>query len=80
MPTTPPNRSWMVCRPTRRQAAAQPPADGKDGYKLTPQDAVLSAGDAVRPRSALRERLYRAYTTRASDQAEGDATRLTMAR
>jgi oligopeptidase A len=34
---------------------------------------VLPAGDAVRPQQRLRQVLYRAYVTRASDQAEGDA-------
>ena len=49
-------------------------AEGKDGYKLTlKMPCYLPVMQFATP-SALRERLYRAYVTRASDQAEGDAT------
>ena len=55
------------------RAAAQ--ADGQSGYKLTLKlPSYLPAMQFAHDR-ALRQRLYRAYVTRASDQAEGDATR-----
>ena len=55
------------------RAAAQ--AEGLDGYKLTLKlPSYLPAMQFAHDR-ALRERLYRAYVTRASEQAEGDATR-----
>ena len=55
------------------RAAAQ--ADGRDGYKLTlKMPSYLPVMQFARS-SALREKLYRAYATRASDQAEGDAIR-----
>jgi oligopeptidase A len=41
---------------------------------------LLSAGDAVRHPQRTARNLYRAYVTRASDQAEGDARRLTTRR
>jgi len=54
-----------------RQAAE---AEGKSGHKLTLKlPSYLPVMQFGRNRG-LRERLYRAYTTRASDQAEGDAT------
>ena len=53
------------------RAAAQ--AEGKDGYKLTLKMPCYLPVMQFATRSALRERLYRAYVTRASDQAEGDA-------
>ncbi len=50
-------------------------AEGKPGYKLTlKMPCYLPVMQFARQR-ALRERLYRAHVTRASDQAEGDATR-----
>lgn len=53
------------------RAAAE--ADGKEGYKLTLKiPSYLPVMQFARS-SALREKLYRAYTTRASEQAEGDA-------
>ena len=49
-------------------------AEGKDGYKLTLKMPCYLPVMQFATSSALRERLYRAYVTRASDQAEGDAT------
>ena len=54
-------------------AAAQ--AEGKSGYKLTLKMPCYLPVMQFATRSALRETLYRAYVTRASDQAEGDARR-----
>ena len=55
------------------RAAAE--AEGKDGHKLTLKlPCYLPLMQFGRNR-ALREKLYRAYGTRASDQAEGDAVR-----
>ena len=59
-------------RQTALQAAH---AEGKEGYKLTLKMPCYLPVMQFAQSSALRERLYRAYTTRASDQAEGDATR-----
>ncbi|RZJ59811.1 MAG: M3 family peptidase, partial [Acidovorax sp.] len=52
-------------------AAAQ--ADGKDGYKLTLKMPCYLPVMQFATRSDLREKLYRAYVTRSSDQAQGDA-------
>ena len=52
-------------------AAAQ--ADGKEGYKLTLKMPCYLPVMQFAARSDLREKFYRAYVTRASDQAEGDA-------
>ncbi|EHL20819.1 oligopeptidase A [Acidovorax sp. NO-1] len=52
-------------------AAAQ--ADDKEGYKLTLKMPCYLPVMQFAARSDLREKLYRAYVTRASDQAEGDA-------
>ena len=52
-------------------AAAQ--VDGKEGYKLTLKMPCYLPVMQFAARSDLREKLYRAYVTRASDQAEGDA-------
>ena len=52
-------------------AAAQ--AEGKAGYKLTLKMPCYLPVMQFAARSDLREKLYRAYVTRASDQAEGDA-------
>jgi oligopeptidase A len=55
------------------RAAAQ--AEGRDGYKLTlKMPCYLPVMQFARDR-ALRERMYRAHVTRASDQAEGDFKR-----
>jgi oligopeptidase A len=53
------------------RSAAQ--AEGKDGYKLTLKMPCYLPVMQFATSSALRERLYRAYVTRASDQAEGEA-------
>jgi len=50
------------------QSAAQ--ADGKDGYKLTLKMPCYLPIMQFAKRSALREKLYRAYVTRASNQAD----------
>ena len=55
------------------RAAAQ--AEGKDGFKLTLKMPCYLPVMQFARSSALRETLYRAYVTRASDQAGGDATR-----
>ena len=52
------------------RAAAE--AEGRDGHKLTLKLPVYLPLMQFAHSSALREKLYRAYTTRASDQAEGD--------
>ncbi|MDR0275991.1 MAG: M3 family metallopeptidase [Burkholderiaceae bacterium] len=77
--------AWTYCAsaqevegvPPDVQQAAHSAArsQGKDGYLLTLKSpCYLPVMQFVRDR-ALRERLYRAYVTRASDQAEGDLTR-----
>jgi oligopeptidase A len=53
------------------RAAAQ--AEGKDGHKLTLKMPCYLPVMQFAHSTALREKLYRAYVTRASDQAEGDA-------
>ena len=50
-------------------------AEGKDGYKLTLKMPCYLPVMQFAHSSALRERLYRAHVTRASDQAEGDAAK-----
>ncbi|MDA8520875.1 M3 family metallopeptidase [Acidovorax sp. NCPPB 4044] len=55
------------------RSAAQ--AEGKEGYKLTLKMPCYLPVMQFARSSALRETLYRAYVTRASDQAEGDARR-----
>lgn len=52
------------------RAAAQ--KDGKDGYKFTLKMPSYLPVMQFAQSSELRHRLYRAYTTRASDQAEGE--------
>jgi oligopeptidase A len=47
--------------------------EGKDGYKLTLKMPCYLPVMQFASSSVLRERLYRAYVTRASDQAEGGA-------
>jgi oligopeptidase A len=54
-------------------AAAQ--AAGREGYKLTLKMPSYLPVMQFAHSSALREKLYRAYVTRASDQADGDAIR-----
>ena len=53
------------------KAAAE--ADEKPGYKLTLKMPCYLPVMQFAKSSALREKLYHAYVTRASDQAEGDA-------
>ena len=48
-------------------------ADGKEGYKLTLKMPCYLPVMQFAQSSTLREKLYRAYATRASDQAEGEA-------
>ena len=55
-----------------RQAAQ---TEGKEGYKLTLKMPCYLPVMQFARSSTVREALYRAYTTRASDQAEGDAAR-----
>jgi len=55
--------------------AAAALADGQTGHKLTLKMPCYLPVMQFAHSSALREKLYRAYVTRASDQAEGDATR-----
>ena len=57
---------------TAREAAS---AEGKDGYKLTLKMPCYLPVMQFARSSALREVLYRAYVTRASDQAAGDAVK-----
>ncbi|OGB14360.1 MAG: oligopeptidase A [Burkholderiales bacterium RIFCSPLOWO2_12_67_14] len=54
-------------------AAAQ--ADNKPGHKLTLKMPCYLPVMQFAHSSALREKLYRAYVTRASDQADGDAAK-----
>ena len=55
------------------RAAAQ--AEGKEGFKLTLQIPCYLPVMQFADHAALRQHLYRAYVTRASDRAEGDARR-----
>ena len=55
--------------------AAAAEADGHTGHKLTLKMPCYLPVMQFAHSSRLREKLYRAYVTRASDQAEGDATR-----
>ncbi|HWS04197.1 MAG TPA: M3 family metallopeptidase, partial [Burkholderiaceae bacterium] len=59
----------------KQAARAAAVEDGKDGFKLTLKMPCYLPVMQFATHSALRERLYRAYVTRASDQAEGDAAR-----
>ncbi|KQP45644.1 M3 family metallopeptidase [Pseudorhodoferax sp. Leaf274] len=59
----------------RQAARAAAQADDRAGFKLTLKLPCYLPVMQFARSSALRERLYRAYATRASDQAEGDATR-----
>ncbi len=55
------------------RAAAE--AEGRDGHKLTLKMPCYLPVMQFARSSALRERLYRAYVTRASEQADGDAAK-----
>ena len=59
----------------KQTALAAARADGKTGYRLTLKMPCYLPVMQFASSSALRERLYRAYVTRASDQAGGDAVR-----
>ncbi len=59
----------------RQAARAAAQAEGKEGYKLTLKMPCYLPVMQFAESSALRETLYRAYVTRASDQAAGDAAR-----
>ncbi len=54
-------------------AAAAAKTDGKEGYKITLKLPCYLPVMQFAHSSALREKLYRAYATRASDQAPADA-------
>ena len=56
-------------------ARAQAEAEGKSGYKLTLKMPSYLPVMQFADSSALRETLYRAYTTRASDQAPAEFSR-----
>ena len=57
----------------RQAALAAAQADGKDGYKITLKMPCYLPVMQFATRSDLREKLYRAYVTRASDQAQQEA-------
>ena len=57
-------------------ALAAAKAEGKDGYKLTLKMPCYLPVMQFAKSAALREKLYRAYVTRASDQAAPDALML----
>ncbi|MDE2617457.1 MAG: M3 family metallopeptidase [Burkholderiales bacterium] len=59
----------------RQAARAAAKAEGKDGYKLTLKMPCYLPVMQFAKSSDLRHKLYRAYTTRASDQAEGDGAK-----
>ncbi|WP_313296229.1 M3 family metallopeptidase [Diaphorobacter sp.] len=59
----------------QQAARAAAAVEGKEGYKLTLKLPCYLPVMQFATRSALRETLYRAYVTRASDQAQGDAAR-----
>ncbi|WP_332776238.1 M3 family metallopeptidase [Polaromonas sp.] len=56
----------------RQTARAQAEAEGKDGYKLTLKMPSYLPVMQFADSSALRETLYQAYNTRASDQASAE--------
>ncbi|TYK69888.1 M3 family metallopeptidase [Comamonas sp. Z3] len=56
-------------------AKAGAEADGKEGYKLTLKMPSYLPVMQFAKSGALREKIYQAYVTRASDQAEGDGKR-----
>ena len=57
----------------QQAALAAAKAEGKDGYKLTLKMPCYLPVMQFAQRADLREKLYRAFVTRASEQAEGDA-------
>ncbi|QIL80219.1 M3 family metallopeptidase [Diaphorobacter sp. HDW4A] len=57
----------------QQAARAAAEADGNPGYKLTLKLPCYLPVMQFAKSSALREKLYHAYVTRASDQAQGDA-------
>ena len=59
----------------RQATRAAAEKDGHSGYKLSLKLPVYLPVMQFAHDGALRQRLYRAYVTRASDQADGDATR-----
>ncbi len=59
----------------KQTALAAARTEGKDGYKLTLKMPCYLPVMQFAHSSALREVLYRAYVTRASDQAAGDAVK-----
>lgn len=64
-----------VPQDVRQAARSAAEAEGKQGFKLTLKMPCYLPVMQFAASSALREKLYRAYVTRASDQAEGDAIR-----
>jgi oligopeptidase A len=59
----------------QQAARAAAEAEGKGGYKLTLKMPCYLPVMQFAKSSELRHKLYRAYTTRASDQAEGDGAK-----
>jgi oligopeptidase A len=59
----------------QQAARAAAEADGQQGFRLTLKMPCYLPVMQFARSSALREKLYHAYVTRASDQAEGDARR-----
>jgi len=59
----------------QQAARAAAEKDGQPGYKLTLKMPCYLPVMQFAQSSTLREKLYRAYVTRASDQSEGDAKR-----
>ena len=59
----------------KQAALAAAKAEGKDGFKLTLKMPCYLPVMQFAQSSALRHVLYRAYVTRASDQAEGEAVK-----
>ncbi len=64
-----------VPQDVRQAARAAAENEGKAGYKLTLKMPCYLPVMQFARSSELRHQLYRAYTTRASDQAEGEAKR-----
>lgn len=71
----PPEDLEGVPADVQQATAAAARAEGKAGHKLTLKMPCYLPLMQFAHSSSLREKLYRAYVTRASDQAEGDATR-----
>ncbi len=59
----------------QQAARATAQSEGKEGYKLTLKMPCYLPVMQFARSSALRQKLYRAHSTRASDQAEGDGSR-----